>query len=58
MYIVSSLFSYGLVNAYTIKTQALLGVANLSVIVLIVILLVLFSRYKKGSLAKKMALAT
>ena len=27
MYIVSSLFSYGLVNAYGIKTQALLGVA-------------------------------
>jgi len=57
MYIVSSLFSYGLVNIYTIKNQALLGVANLSVIVLIVVLLVVFNRFRKGNLAKTVALA-
>jgi len=57
MYIVSSLFSYGLVNAYTIKTQALLGVANLSVIVLIIIILLLFNRFRKAGLAKKVVLA-
>jgi hypothetical protein len=56
MYIVSSLFSYGLVNVYAIKTQALLGAANLSVIVLIVILLLVFNRFGKGVAAKKIAL--
>ena len=56
MYIVSSLFSYGLVNVYAIKTQALLGVANLSVMVLIVILLLVFNRFRKGVAAKKIAL--
>jgi MFS family permease len=57
MYIVSSLFSYGLVNVYAIKTQALLGIANLSVMLLILILLVVFNHFRKGVVAKKMALA-
>jgi DHA1 family bicyclomycin/chloramphenicol resistance-like MFS transporter len=50
MYIVSSLFSYGLVNLFAIKNQALLGAANLSVIVFIVILFIVFNRYRNARL--------
>ena len=57
MYIVSSLFSYGLVNVYTIKTQALLGVANISVIVVIVAFFAAFNHVRKGKNAKKVVLA-
>lgn len=57
MYIVSSLFSYGLVSMFTIKDQALLGIANVSVIVLILVLFVVFNRFRKGNLVKTVALA-
>ena len=46
MYVVSSLFSYGFANLYAVKSQALLGLANISLILLIGILLLFFNRYR------------
>jgi MFS family permease len=49
IYIVSSTFSYGLVNIYAIKTQTLLGIANLVFIVAVAILFVAFDKYRTTS---------
>lgn len=46
MYVVSSLFSYGFVNLYAVKSQVLLGLANISLILLMIILLLFFQRYR------------
>lgn len=47
MYMVSSLFSYGFANLFAIKSQILLGLANLSLIIIIGMLFVIFNRYRK-----------
>ena len=52
MYMVSSVFSYGFANLFTVKSQLLLGVANISLILMIIFLFIVFNRYR-GSLALK-----
>ncbi len=47
MYIASSFISYGLVSVYAIKTQTMLGVSNITGVVILVILFAAFSRFKK-----------
>lgn len=47
MYMISSVFSYGFANLYAVKSQVLLGVANLSLILLISLVFMLFNRYKQ-----------
>ncbi len=47
MYMVSSVFSYGFANLYSVKSQALLGVANISLITIIGILFLVFNRYRQ-----------
>lgn len=52
-YMVSSVFSYGFVNLYAVKSQLLLGVANISLIMVISILFIVFNRYRASSIAIK-----
>jgi len=47
MYMVSSLFSYGFANLFAIKSQFLLGLANLSLILLIGVLFIVFNQNRK-----------
>ena len=47
MYMVSSVFSYGMANLFAVKSQTLLGIANLALIVLVMILFIAFNRYRK-----------
>jgi DHA1 family bicyclomycin/chloramphenicol resistance-like MFS transporter len=46
MYVISSVFSYGFANLYAVKSQLLLGVANISLILVIGIVFIIFSRYR------------
>lgn len=52
-YMVSSVFSYGFVNLYAVKSQLLLGAANISLIVFISILFIVFNRYRLNSIISK-----
>lgn len=52
-YMVSSVFSYGFVNLYAVKSQLLLGAANISLIVFISILFIIFNRYRLNSIISK-----
>lgn len=52
-YMVSSVFSYGFVNLYAVKSQLLLGAANISLIVFISILFIIFNRYRLNSIINK-----
>jgi DHA1 family bicyclomycin/chloramphenicol resistance-like MFS transporter len=47
MYIVSSMISYGLISLYGIRNQAILGTSNITGVVLIVILFIAFSKFRK-----------
>ncbi|WP_316812277.1 MFS transporter [Pedobacter heparinus] len=47
MYMVSSVFSYGFANLYAVKSQTLLGIANISLILVICMLFIAFNRYRK-----------
>jgi len=47
MYMVSSVFSYGIANLFAVKSQTLLGIANLALVVLLIILFVVFNRFRK-----------
>ena len=49
MYMISSVFSYGFANLYAVKSQVLLGFANLSLILLISFIFILFNRYRQFS---------
>jgi DHA1 family bicyclomycin/chloramphenicol resistance-like MFS transporter len=51
-YMVSSVFSYGFVNLYAVKSQLLLGVANISLILLIGLLFIIFNRYRQTRIAE------
>ncbi|MBG6236247.1 MFS family permease [Pedobacter sp. CAN_A7] len=51
MYMVSSLFSYGLATLYTVKSQLLLGAANISLILLMGLVFIVFNRYRKSHLS-------
>jgi hypothetical protein len=46
IYMGSSIFSYGVVNILSIKTQTLLGAANMIFIVAVVILFMIFDRHR------------
>ncbi len=52
-YMVSSVFSYGFVNLYAVKSQLLLGAANISLIVFISVLFIIFNRYRLNSILSK-----
>jgi MFS family permease len=52
-YMVSSVFSYGFVNLYAVKTQILLGAANISLIIMISILFIIFNKYRLRSVISK-----
>jgi MFS family permease len=52
-YMVSSVFSYGFVNLYAVKSQLLLGAANISLIVFISVLFIIFNRYRLNSIISK-----
>lgn len=47
VYIVSSAFSYGLISFLTIKSQMLLAMANLGLVLILIIVLVFFLRARK-----------
>jgi DHA1 family bicyclomycin/chloramphenicol resistance-like MFS transporter len=57
MYMVSSVFSYGFANLYAVKSQVLLGFANLSLILLISFIFILFNRYRQLSTTNDVAKA-
>lgn len=57
MYMISSVFSYGFANLYAVKSQALLGMANLSLILLISLIFMLFNRYRQLNATKDLAKA-
>jgi DHA1 family bicyclomycin/chloramphenicol resistance-like MFS transporter len=48
VYIVSSLFSYGLISFLTIKNQVFLGVANLSLVVLLLLAFIIFVKARRS----------
>lgn len=50
-YMVSSIFSYGFVNLYAVKSQLLLGFANISLIMLICLIFMAFNRFRLINLA-------
>lgn len=50
-YMLSSLFSYGFVNLYAVKSQLLLGFANISLIFIVVIVFMIFNKYRTQNLA-------
>lgn len=50
-YMLSSLFSYGFVNLYAVKSQLLLGFANISLIAIVVIVFMLFNKQRVQNLA-------
>lgn len=56
-YMVSSVFSYGFVNLYAVKSQLLLGVANISLIMVISILFIVLNRYRTSSIVIKPSVA-
>ncbi|MBO9152283.1 MFS transporter [Chitinophaga sp. GCM10012297] len=45
MYVVSSMFSYGLANLLAVKSQALLGAANITMVLAVIVLFIAFNRY-------------
>jgi DHA1 family bicyclomycin/chloramphenicol resistance-like MFS transporter len=47
MYIASSVISYGLVSLYGIRTQTILGASNITGVLLILILFIAFSKFRK-----------
>lgn len=52
-YMVSSVFSYGFASLYAVKNQVLLGVANISLIVIVGVLFLVFNRYRQIAEASK-----
>lgn len=46
MYIISSIFSYGFANLFQVKSQLFLGVADLSLLIIIIILFKYFNKYR------------
>tara|TARA_R110000868_G_scaffold822_1_gene6077 strand:+ start:4908 stop:6101 length:1194 start_codon:yes stop_codon:yes gene_type:complete len=46
MYVISSVFSYGFANLFQVKNQLFLGVADLSLLLIIIILFKYFNKYR------------
>lgn len=48
-YMVSSVFSYGFVNLYAVKSQLLLGAANISLLFIMGFIFIVFNKYRSRS---------
>jgi MFS family permease len=46
MYMISSSFSYGFANLFQVKSQLFLGVADLSLLIIVIILFMFFNKYR------------
>jgi len=46
MYIASSAISYSMVNLFGIRTQTILGIANITGVALVIILFIAFSKFR------------
>ena len=57
MYVGSSAISYGMVNLFGIRTQTILGEANITGVVLVIILFIAFSRFRNLRLKQEAAAA-
>ena len=55
MFIASSLLSYGLASLYTVESQGLLGIANLSLTLFIIVLFLVFNKQRKAATAERIA---
>jgi len=53
MYMISSVFSYGFANLFEVKSQFLLGVADLSLLAIVSILFVIFIKYRLRDIVVK-----
>jgi MFS transporter, DHA1 family, multidrug resistance protein len=51
MYMISSVFSYGFANLFEVKSQLLLGAADLSLLLIVTVLFMIFNSYRAKSLA-------
>ena len=51
MYMISSVFSYGFTNLFEVKSQLLLGAADLSLLLIVTVLFMIFNTYRAKSLA-------
>jgi MFS transporter, DHA1 family, multidrug resistance protein len=51
MYMISSVFSYGFTNLFEVKSQLLLGAADLSLLLIVTVLFMVFNSYRTKSLA-------
>jgi predicted MFS family arabinose efflux permease len=51
MYMISSVFSYGFTNLFEVKSQLLLGAADLSLLLIVTVLFMIFNSYRAKSLA-------
>ncbi|MFD1602165.1 MFS transporter [Flavobacterium artemisiae] len=50
MYMISSIFSYGFANLFEVKSQLLLGAADLSLLLIVTVLFMIFNSYRVKSL--------
>lgn len=50
MYMISSVFSYGFANLFEVKSQLLLGAADLSLLLIVTVLFMIFNNYRVKSL--------
>jgi len=51
MYMISSVFSYGFTNLFEVKSQLLLGAADLSLLLIVTVLFMIFNSYRAKSMA-------
>jgi MFS family permease len=51
MYMISSVFSYGFTNLFEVKSQLLLGAADLSLLLIVTVLFMIFNSYRAKNLA-------
>lgn len=51
MYMISSVFSYGFTNLFEVKSQLLLGAADLSLLLIVTVLFMIFNSYRTKSMA-------
>jgi len=50
MYMISSVFSYGFTNLFEVKSQLLLGAADLSLLLIVTVLFMIFNSYRAKNL--------
>ena len=50
LYVISSLVSYSFANLYAVKSQVLLGVANITLIMILIVVFIFFNKYRKLAL--------